>query len=111
MKHKNILLSIGGLLILAVVLSFFTGFIQALRIIFGSIFVLFLPGLMATYIFFKKIDVIERITLSFALSIAVVPLLLFYLNKIGLKINTLNSFIVISAIIAILLIILKIKRK
>jgi len=58
-------------------------------IIFAAIFILFLPGFVLSLVFFKwgKIDIIERIALSFALSIAVVPLLVFYTNLIGIKIT------------------------
>jgi len=52
------------------------------RMIIGSIFVLFIPGFAWTFAFFEKneIDAIERIALSFGLSIALVPLTIFYLN-------------------------------
>ena len=58
------------------------------------------------------IDWIERIALSFALSIAIVPLAVFYLNLIGLKINLLNSFLTILgiSIIAIAILIWRIKK-
>ncbi|MFH0752294.1 MAG: DUF1616 domain-containing protein [archaeon] len=49
----------------------------------------------------KGIDVIERTALSFALSIAVVPLMVFYLNLIGLKIIALNSSLVVLGIVVI----------
>lgn len=78
--------------------------IEALRILFGSIFVLFLPGFALSYAFFRKkeIDMIERIALSFGLSIAVVPLMVFYLNwALGVKINALNSGIIILAVTAV----------
>ena len=52
-------------------------------------------------------DLIEKITLSFALSIAVVPLTIFYLNKIGMKINTINSILTIIGIIIIVFIMRK----
>jgi uncharacterized membrane protein len=41
--------------------------LNVLRIIFGSIFILFLPGYAWSFVFFKKgeIDLIERIALSF----------------------------------------------
>ncbi len=89
-------------------------YMESFRIIFGSAYVLFLPGFLISYIFFPKtkefeekseekgaIDWIERIALSFALSIAIVPLAVFYLNLIGVKINMLNSFLTILGIIAI----------
>ena len=94
--------------------SYFLGYslLSPLRIFFGSIYVLFLPGFILTFIFFSnksrenKIDWIERIALSFALSIAVVPLVVFYLNLIGLKISALNTFLTILGIIIIELVIL-----
>ena len=77
--------------------------LEIIRVVFGSVYVLFLPGLALSFVFFKKreIDIIERIALSFALSIAVVPLLVFYLNLIGMKINALNVFLVVSLIIGV----------
>ena len=97
-----------GLLAFALILSIWLGISQSFRIVFGSFYVLFLPGLVMTFVFFpvKKegeegIDVLERIALSFALSIAVVPLLVFYLNLIGMKINVLNVSLVIAIIILV----------
>lgn len=72
--------------------------ISLLRMVLGSIFVLFIPGFAWSFAFFKKeeIDVIERIALSFGLSIALVPLSVFYLNYLfHIKITALNSFLVI----------------
>lgn len=56
---------------------------SVLRIVFGMLFVLFLPGyLLISALFPKKDDLsgVERIALSFGLSIAVVPLLGLILN-------------------------------
>ena len=99
------------LLVISLVLIIWMPFLSALRIMFGSLYVLFLPGYFLTYLFFpktlnedEKIDAIERIALSFALSIAIVPLVVFYLNLIGPKINTLNASITILVIIIITLI-------
>lgn len=109
-----------SLVVLAVVSSVIglitgVGAITPLRIVFGSIYVLFLPGFLLTFIFFPKgkegIDSIERIALSFALSIAVVPLVIFYLNLIGLKISALNSFLSILGIIIVELVVLYFKRR
>ena len=119
------------LVIISLALGFFTSLsvLEAFRIIFGSIYVLFIPGFIISYIFFPRskpfeekhhdsehekgaIDWIERIALSFALSIAIVPLAVFYLNLIGVKINLLNSFLTIAGIIVISCLILywRIKR-
>lgn len=76
-------------------------FIEILRILIGSVFVLYLPGHFLSYIFLKKgsIDIIERIGISFALSISIVPLVVFYLNLLGVKINVLSVFLEVSGII------------
>jgi len=71
---------------------------EILRIIAGSFFVLFIPGFAWTFVFFGKdeIDVIERIALSFGLSIALVPLIIFYLNYLlGVRITLINSCVTI----------------
>lgn len=109
---------IAALAVLSLLIGAFSSLtiLASFRILFGSAFVLFLPGFILTFIFFRKtkpvdskseeksaIDWIERIALSFALSIAVVPLVVFYLNLIGLKINMLNSFLTILGIIIICL--------
>lgn len=121
-KTKNyingILLVILLLSVITIALNFFTSLamLESLRIVFGSIYVLFLPGFILSYVFFPKtkefdsknkdnerekgaVDWIERIALSFALSIAIVPLAVFYLNLIGVKINLLNSSLTILGII------------
>ena len=122
------ILSVSILLIISLSLAIFTslGYLESLRIVFGSVYVLFLPGLILSYLFFPKtkefesnneekekgsIDWIERIALSFALSIAIVPLTVFYLNLIGVRINLLNSFLTILGIILLSLGILYWKNK
>jgi len=121
-KNKPLLWALGiviTILILSLIsflIALFTelSYPESYRIIFGSIYVLFLPGFIISYLFFPKtkefdseskekgaIDWIERIALSFALSIAIVPLAVFYLNLIGVKINLLNSFLTILGIIVI----------
>ncbi len=77
--------------------------LEALRIIVGSILVLFVPGYALTKALFgkKELDAIETLTLSVALSIAVVPLAVFYANRLlGVKINLLNSLVIILLITA-----------
>ena len=95
--------------ILLEIVSFFIavfsplGFFESMRIVFGGVYVLFLPGFVLSFLFFggRQIDWTERIALSFALSIAVVPLAVFYLNLIGVKINLLNSFLTVLVIIIV----------
>ena len=76
--------------------------IALLKVIFGSIYVLFLPGFVWSYVFFKKgeIDEIERIALSFGLSIALVPLLTFWMNYLfKVKITAANVSLLILGLI------------
>lgn len=115
MKIKAHFIAVGIIAILAVIaiilaVSTSLSYTQSLRIIFGSAYVLFLPGFIISFIFFPRtknpavkeekgaIDWIERTALSFALSIAIVPLVVFYLNLMGIKINLLNSFLTILGI-------------
>jgi len=70
-----------------------------IRAILGFILVFFLPGFAWTLVFFKQINVIERVTLSFGLSIVVVTLGLLLLDRlIGITITGFNSVLVIVAI-------------
>jgi len=70
-----------------------------IRAILGFILVFFLPGFAWTLVFFKQINVIERVTLSFGLSIVVVTLSLLLLDRlIGISITGLNAVLVIVAI-------------
>lgn len=78
-------------------------FLEIIKVVLGSVFVLYLPGYFLSLIFLKKntIDVIERTAVSFALSISVVPLITFYLNLAGVRITRLSVFIEVTAIIFI----------
>jgi LPXTG-motif cell wall-anchored protein len=58
--------------------------VDILRLVFGGAFVLVTPGLAWSYVFFarKEIDWIERTALSLGLSLALVPIAVFWLNWI-----------------------------
>ncbi len=60
------------------------GVLELLRVLLGAAFVLFVPGLAWSYVFFarKSIDWIERVAVSVGLSIAIVPLAIFWLNRL-----------------------------
>ena len=81
------------------VFDFFLPFLANVPVIrgfLGFIIVFFLPGFAWTLIFFKQIKLIERIALSFGLSIAIVTLSILSLNLLfGVKITGLNSFLTI----------------
>ncbi len=73
--------------------------LPAIRAILGFILVFFLPGFAWTLVFFKQVNIIERIVLSFGLSIAVVTLSILTLNVlIGVRITGLNSLLIIIVI-------------
>ena len=70
--------------------------LPAIRAILGFILVFFLPGFAWTLVFFKQVNIIERIALSFGLSIALVTLSILVLNVlIGVRITGLNSLLII----------------
>jgi uncharacterized membrane protein len=87
---------------------------ELLMIPIGSVSILFLPGYAWSFVFFKKgeIDVIERIALSFGLSIALVTLAVFWLNwLLKIRINIVNVTVVILGLTGCALIIMLIMRK
>jgi uncharacterized membrane protein len=70
--------------------------LPVLRAILGFIFVFFLPGFAWTLIFFRQVSIIERIVLSFGLSIAIVTLSILLANLVlGMRITGFNSLLVI----------------
>lgn len=90
--------------------------LEILRAIFGGVFLLLVPGFAWSYLFFKKgeINHIERIGISLGLSIAIVCLSLFLMNKVlSFKINLLNCavLILVLTIPPILLVTLKARYK
>jgi uncharacterized membrane protein len=78
-------------------------FVHGIEPILGALYILFLPGFTLSFVFFarQQIDLIERVALSFALSVAVVPLLAFYLNLAGVKIKFWTVFLEVLAIILV----------
>ncbi len=97
------LLSVFSMILLLLFSSL--GGSEILRMILGSVLVLFLPGYVTVILFFKssEIDVLEKIGLSFAFSIVFVPLLMFYLNLIfGFGMSMINVFVVVLLIIIVL---------
>ena len=70
-----------------------------IRAILGFILVFFLPGFAWTLVFFRQISVLERAVFSFALSIVVVTLSIFFVNRlIGIRITGFSSALVIIAV-------------
>ncbi|MDD5038466.1 MAG: DUF1616 domain-containing protein [Dehalococcoidales bacterium] len=70
--------------------------LSILRAILGFMLVFFLPGFAWTLVLFSQINILERVALSFGLSIALVTLSLFTVNLLfGVRITGLNSILVI----------------
>ena len=70
--------------------------LPTVRAVLGFILVFFLPGFAWTLVFFKQINVMERIVLSFGLSIAMVTLTIIALNiLLDIRITGSNSLLII----------------
>jgi len=77
--------------------------LDGLRILFGSIFILFVPGFAWSYVFFarKSIGWSGRVAISFGLSIALVPLTIFWLNWLfHVRITVLNALLIVCGLTA-----------
>lgn len=100
---------VGASLVLGVILLFFgISLLSTLQVCFGLIYVLFIPGYLAVLCLFgkKEIDIIERIALSFALSIAIVTLTIIITNNLfKIPFTSLSNFIIVGILIITLLII------
>ncbi len=83
-------------------MDFLSAVLEDIRGILGFILVFFLPGFAWTLVFFRQIKVVERIALSFGLSIAVVTLSLLFLNMVfKIRLTTLNIVMIIIVITAV----------
>ena len=88
--------------------------LEGFRMFFGSVFVLFVPGFAWSYVFFarRKIDWIERLALSVGLSIALVPLTVFWFNwLLDVRITLLNTSLIVCGQTALALVGVWIRRK
>jgi uncharacterized membrane protein len=80
--------------------------VPVIRGVIGVILVFFTPGFAWTLILFKRINRIERLVLSFALSLALVTLSILGLNVvINMRITGLNAFLTILVLTVIPLLI------
>lgn len=82
-----------------------------LRAIGGFVLIFIIPGFAWTLVLFTKLDIVERIVLSFGLSIAIITLIVYIPGQVfGLPINISNVLISTAAIICIALAIYAIRR-
>ena len=85
--------------------------VPIIRAILGFIFVFFLPGFAWTLVFFKRVNIVERVALSLGLSIALVTLSILVLDVLmGVRITGVNSILIISVLIVIPLAFYYLKR-
>ena len=85
--------------------------LPVIRAILGFILVFFLPGFAWTLFFFSRVNIIERIALSFGLSIALVTLSIIVLNiLLGIRVTGFNSLLIIIVITFIPLAVYYLKR-
>ena len=71
----------------------------AVRAILGFLLVFLVPGFAWTFVFFSRVNIIERIALSIGLSIAVVTLSIIAFNVLlGMRITGANALLIIIAI-------------
>lgn len=84
--------------------ALFADTLSVVRGIFGFVLVFFIPGFAWTLVLFHRLNVLERVVLSFGLSIAVVTLSIFALNTLlHVSITTLHSLLIILAITVVAL--------
>lgn len=105
--QKKIILFGSLLTTLTLLLAFWLPFQNAFRIVFGSVYLLLVPGFSWTWVFWAKneINSLERGILSLIISLMIVPLLVFLLNKVGVRIILVNILLEILLLIVIAVII------
>jgi uncharacterized membrane protein len=97
-----------GSLILSLILFLIKSIpiLKTLQACFGIVYVIFLPGYFFVILIFdnKKIDTIEKLALSFALSIAIVSLSIIFTNMLlKIPITAFNNFLIILFVIILFL--------
>ena len=76
--------------------------VPIIRAILGFALVFFLPGFAWTLVFFRQVNVVERVALAIGLSIALVTLSILSLNRLlGMSITGVSSVVVIVVITVI----------
>lgn len=76
---------------------------KAFRLVYGFLYLLFFPGFLWSYVFWRpnELNKIPRLILALTISLAIVPLTVFTGYKIGIKINTITIFLEILFILAV----------
>jgi len=83
-------------------------FFNSLRAVFGLVYVLFLPGYVVVRLFYNEVGWIEKLAMSFGLSIALVILSVMITNMVfKIPITPLSNFLVLLAVMIITFLIYK----
>lgn len=82
-----------ALVLISFGLTIWLPFLEAMQVVFGSFFILFMPGFIVVSLFFPKRDVIYGVLLSFIFSITLVFLLVFYFYYLGIQIHLISVLI------------------
>jgi uncharacterized membrane protein len=74
-----------------------------LKICVACFYLLFLPGYILSYVLFQKneIGIFERVAISLATSMSIVPLVVFYGSRIGIPVSTLSVGVEVGSIIGL----------
>ncbi|MBI4303542.1 MAG: hypothetical protein HY665_04310 [Chloroflexi bacterium] len=83
--------------------------LPAVRVVLAFVMVFFLPGFLWTFVVSWKINIAERLALSFGISVALVTLSLLFVSRV-VKFTGTNSVIVILGLIVLPLVIYYINR-
>ena len=89
-------------------------FFSAVRVVLGGLFILFVPCFAWTWVFYPRgrVDVIERMIYSVALSIALISIAFFFCNRfLGIGINMLNSFFIVATLTILAPVYAQLKRR
>jgi uncharacterized membrane protein len=85
--------------------------LPTIRAVLGFILVFFVPGFAWTFVFFSRLSIVERMALSFGISIAAVTLSIIVLHVLfGVRISGTNSLLIIIVITIIALLAYLLKR-
>jgi len=117
---KVILIVIVLLAVAAGLLTWWLPWLVATRLVFGTMLMLFIPGFVIMEAAFPRVaqtttatdmDWLERVTLSFALSIAVVPLVVYFSHLAGAPIATTTILLEIVALVIVVGVVAAVRKK
>lgn len=112
MKKKALYLTLLVLLLsMTSILIIKPTIIKPLRIFVEGPLFFWIPGILWSYVFWKKLQLVERILFSIALSISMIPITIFLFNNIGVSIRRLSIFVEIVSLIIFATIILLFRRR